>query len=194
MNLPIKGWNECLITYILAAASSLLLLFPKQYIQEDGRPMAPMGLPTAILIMALHCRSGQLMEAPCSFPIILLGVNPNGLTDAYAAYQTQVVNHSRINYEYCKANPKSYFGYSDFCWGLTASDISGGYAASSPANDLGFIAPTAALSSFPYTPVESMKALKFFYYVLGDKTLEGIWFCRCLLAKRSLVCRFLPRY
>jgi hypothetical protein len=31
------------------------------------------------------------------------------------------------------------------------------------------IAPTAALSSMPYTPTESMKALKFFYYKLGDK-------------------------
>jgi hypothetical protein len=31
------------------------------------------------------------------------------------------------------------------------------------------ITPTAALSSFPYTPDESMQALKFFYYVIGDR-------------------------
>jgi hypothetical protein len=53
--------------------------------------------------------------------------------------------------------------------GLTASDIQNGYTASSPTNDVGVIAPTAALSSFPYTPVESMAALKFFYYTIGDK-------------------------
>jgi hypothetical protein len=36
-------------------------------------------------------------------------------------------------------------------------------------NDKGVITPTAALSSFPYTPVESMKALNHFYFVQGDK-------------------------
>jgi hypothetical protein len=91
------------------------------------------------------------------------------LNDQYANYQTQVVNHTKINYEYCKANPKNYFGYSPSCWGLTASDIFHGYKASSPSDDDGYIAPTAALSSFPYSPVESMDALKFFYYTLGDK-------------------------
>ena len=84
-------------------------------------------------------------------------------------------------------------GYSDESWGLTASDIPGGYAASSPTNDLGVIAPTAALSSFPYTPAESMKALKFFYYKLGDKlwgqygfydafSLHHQWFASSTLA------------
>jgi len=34
---------------------------------------------------------------------------------------------------------------------------------------VGVIAPTAAISSFPYTPVESMTALRYFYYTLGDK-------------------------
>ncbi|MBS1975054.1 MAG: beta-glucosidase, partial [Bacteroidetes bacterium] len=54
-------------------------------------------------------------------------------------------------------------------WGLTASDVFNGYNASSPTNDLGTIAPTAAVSSLPYAPVESMSAIKFFYYKLGDK-------------------------
>jgi hypothetical protein len=60
-------------------------------------------------------------------------------------------------------------GYSDSIWGLTACDIPGSYAACSPTNDKGVIAPTAALGSMPYTPAESMAALKFYYYVLGDK-------------------------
>jgi hypothetical protein len=74
-----------------------------------------------------------------------------------------------INHAYCAANPKNYVGYSDQCWGLTASDNPQGYDAQSPSNDNGTITPTAALSSFPYTPSESMKALKFFYYTLGDR-------------------------
>jgi hypothetical protein len=122
-----------------------------------------------------------------------LGINPNGLIDPYANYQTQTINHTKINYEYCKANPKAYYGYSNLCWGLTASDIQGGYTASSPTNDVGVIAPTAALSSFPYTPTESMQALRFFYYKLGDRiwgqygfkdafSLHTIWFAESYLA------------
>lgn len=70
-------------------------------------------------------------------------------------------NHTLINYNYCKENPKGYTGYSASCWGLTASDGNTGYSAHSPTNDKGVIAPTAALSAFPYTPEESMEALHF---------------------------------
>jgi hypothetical protein len=88
---------------------------------------------------------------------------------------------------YCVANPQKYYGYSPLCWGLTASDIQNGYTASSPTNDVGVIAPTAAVSSLPYTPVHSMNAIRFFYYQLGDKiwgqygfidafNLNSLWF------------------
>ena len=122
-----------------------------------------------------------------------MGINPIGLIDGITSYSTQTKNHTLINYNYTIANPKGYYGYSDSVWGLTASDIQGGYTASSPTNDIGTIAPTAALSSFPYTPLESMKALKFFYYVLGDKiwkeygfvdafSLNNLWFANSFLA------------
>lgn len=122
-----------------------------------------------------------------------MGINPTGLAEGGINFATQTKNHTLINYNYCKLNPRSYFGYSDSVWGLTASDIEGGYAASSPTNDVSVIAPTAALSSFPYTPAESMAALKFFYYVLGDKlwkeygfvdafSLHNTWFASSFLA------------
>jgi hypothetical protein len=98
-----------------------------------------------------------------------LGLNPTHLSDQYANYLTQNTAHARINYNYCVSNPHQNYGYGPNCWGLTASDIQNSYTASSPTNDVGVIAPTAALSSFPYTPVESMQALHFFYYTLGDK-------------------------
>ena len=62
-------------------------------------------------------------------------------------------------------------GYNEDCWGLTASYSMTGYVAHCPGeiNDLGVISPTAALSSFPYTPDQSMNAMKHFYYVLGNK-------------------------
>jgi hypothetical protein len=108
---------------------------------------------------------GPLFFAHYSF----LGIDPRGLSDAYANYFTQDTAHTRINYLYCVANPKGYLGYSSLCWGLTASDEQNGYSAHSPTNDDGVISPTAAISSLPYLPTESMNTLRFFYYTLGDK-------------------------
>jgi hypothetical protein len=91
------------------------------------------------------------------------------LKDRYADYWEQNTNHTLINYEHCVRNPNHFKGYSDSCWGLTASDTYNGYSAHAPDNDNGTISPTAALSAFPYTPDKSMKALRHFYYGLGDK-------------------------
>ena len=97
-----------------------------------------------------------------------LGLDPRHLKDAYADYWEQNCRHVRTNYEYC-VNSTSGYGYSAQCWGITASDYYDGYIASAPNKDTGTIAPTAALASFPYMPDEAMAAMKYFYYVLGDK-------------------------
>src|SRR5690606_6733237 len=115
---------------------------------------------------------GPLFLSQYSF----LGINPMGLKDAWADYEEQTRNHTLINYAYSVNNPKGYYGYSDSVWGLTASDIPGGYTASSPTNDVGVIAPTAALSSMPFTPQQSMAAARFYYYVLGDKLWKNYGF------------------
>jgi hypothetical protein len=54
---------------------------------------------------------------------------------------------------------------------LTASDGPDGYMPSAPdaGHDLGTLAPTGALASFPYTPEASMAAFKHFYRDLGDR-------------------------
>lgn len=193
INLQIRGWNECLITYVLAASSSTYGIPASVYTNgfaNNGTPPFTNGNNYYGIQLPLgEANGGPLFFAHYSF----LGINPNGLNDTYANYLTQNTNHTKINYEYCKANPRGRFGYSDSCWGLTASDIPNGYTASSPNNDVGVIAPTAALSSFPYTPTESMKALKFFYYALGDKlwkeygfvdafSLNNLWFANSFLA------------
>jgi hypothetical protein len=98
------------------------------------------------------------------------GIDPNGLKDSLGNdYFLQGKNHTLINRAYCMENPKKFKGYSDKCWGLTAGDSYKGYVAHSPQNDRGVIQPTAAISSLPYTPKESMEALRYFYYELGDK-------------------------
>ncbi len=193
MNFPIKGWNECLITYVLAASSTTHSVPSSVYTQgwasngnggfTNGNNYYGYQLPLG------PDKGGPLFLAHYSF----LGINPVGLNDIYANYETQTKNHTLINYSYCVNNPLQWFGYSDKAWGLTASDVATGYDASSPTNDKGFIAPTAALSSFPYTPAESMKALKFFYYTIGDKifknygfidafSINSLWFAQSHLA------------
>ena len=191
MNFPIRGWNECLITYIMAASSAShgvpLSVYTNGWAGGssfiNGNTYYGYQLPLG------PSQGGPLFFSHYSF----LGVNPNSLQDIYANYTTQTTNHTLINYNYCKTNSLNQFGYSADCWGLTASDIPNGYTASSPTNDVGVIAPTAALSSFPYTPTESMKALKFFYYTLGDKiwkdygfvdafSLKEPWFANSFLA------------
>lgn len=167
VNVPIQGWNECLITYVLAASSPTHAIPKAVYDSGYARNGAMVNNNT---YYGYQLPLGSALGGPLFFEhYSFLGINPGSLNDAYANYQLQTLNHTKINYAYCVNNPKNYFGYSDSTWGLTASDIPNGYTASSPTNDVGVIAPTAAISSLPYTPTESMKALKFFYYVLGDK-------------------------
>ena len=193
MNHQIRGWNECLVTYVLGAASTTHSI-PATVYAMGWTASGTNGFSNGSSYYGYTLPLGPQLGGPLFFShYSFLGINPNGLNDVYANYQTQTKNHTLINYEYCKANPKNYFGYSDSCWGLTASDIQNGYTASSPTNDVSVISPTAALSSLPYTPNESMKALKFFYYVLGDKifkeygfvdafSLQQLWYADSYLA------------
>jgi hypothetical protein len=91
------------------------------------------------------------------------------LKDRYADYWEQNRNHTLINYQHCVRNPGKFKGYGPDCWGLTASDSHDGYDAHSPANDLGVISPTAALSAMPYAPEQSLRAMRHFYERLGPR-------------------------
>lgn len=167
MNHQIRGWNECLITYVLAASSPNFPINPKVYHQGwavsnhflNGKEYLGIKLPLGFDY------GGPLFFAHYSF----LGLDPRGLKDRYADYWEQNRNHTLINRQYCINNPKGFKGYGEDCWGLTASDNHEFYNAHSPTNDLGVITPTAALSSFPYTPEYSMQALKYFYHAVGDR-------------------------
>ncbi|GGH22972.1 glucoamylase family protein [Mucilaginibacter phyllosphaerae] len=191
INMKITGWNEGLIAYVLAAASPTHNI-PK--IVYDNGWAGNGGMKNGAAYYGVKLPLGPSLGGPLFFAhYSFLGINPNGLADAYANYQQQNIAHSQINYKYTVTNPKGYYGYSADSWGLTASDIQNGYTASSPTNDVGVIAPTAAISSLPYTPTESMAALRFMYYKLGDKiwgnygfydayNLTNAWFANSYLA------------
>lgn len=167
MNLPIRGWNESLIIYVLAASSPTHPIEKSVYDAGWARNGGIVnGSSTYGISMPLgEDRGGPLFFAHYSF----LGLDPRNLQDQYANYWEQNQAHSLINQAYCIDNPNNFVGYSEACWGLTASDNHQGYSAHSPGNDLGIITPTAAISSIPYTPEESMKAIRHFYYLLGDR-------------------------
>lgn len=167
MNLPITGWNECLVTHVLAAASPTHPVSSDIYEESwtrgtqfiNGNNYGGTVLPLG------PDKGGPLFFAHYSF----MGLNPKQLKDAHADYFEQNRAHALINFQHAVDNPNGFKGYGPDCWGLTACDSFEGYGVYSPTNDKGVIAPTAALASFPYTPQESMQALRYFHEKLGSK-------------------------
>jgi hypothetical protein len=173
MNFPVHGYNECLILYVMAALSPTHSIAKEVYDQGwaqhgDINKMSFYDGDTLHLHMQGNPpHGGPLFWAHYSY----LGLNPHGLKDIYADYWKEDSTQAIINYKWCVNNPKHFTGYSKNNWGLTASYSVIGYAAHAPdeRNDLGVISPTAAISSFPYTPKQSMDAIRYWYDVLGEK-------------------------
>jgi hypothetical protein len=171
MNFAITGYNECLITYIMAACSPTHGVPAEVYHQgwaKSGAINTNISLydhPIKLKHNVVGQSVGPLFWAHYSY----LGLNPKGLKDKYADYWEENKNHTLINYDYAIANPKGYKGYGKNSWGLTASYSVKGYAAHMPNEDFGVISPTAALSSYPYAPKESMQMIRHLYENLGDK-------------------------
>lgn len=172
MNFAIEGYNECLITYVLAASSPTHPVSPDVYHKGWARSgnivseKVQYGRPLILKHNGAEQYGGPLFWAHYSY----LGLDPRKISDKYAVYWDLNRNHTLINWQWCKENPLKHKGYSESCWGLSAGYSPSGYAAHAPGeqNDHGVITPTAALSSFPYTPEQSMKALRYFYFELGD--------------------------
>jgi len=196
MNFAVKGYNECLIMYVLGAASPTHPINPEAYHEGWARKGEIVGNNEkyGYTLKLNHNgdveQGGPLFWAHYSF----VGLDPRKLSDKYVNYWEHNVAHTMINRAHCVENPHRYKGYGENCWGLTASysvpgagdyfrdsglpkptpDSTGidfGYAAHSPAFDLGVISPTAALSSMPYAPEQVMPVIRHFYEDLGSKLM-----------------------
>lgn len=172
MDFPVHGFNECMVMYLLAAASPTHPVGREVYAggwAENGAIVDPHEVEGYLLHLRYQgVEAGPLFWAHYSF----LGFDPRGLRDLYCDdYGVEMRRYSLVNRAYCIRNPKHYKGFGRDCWGLTASYSTAGYAAHAPLEreDRGVIAPTAALSSIVYTPEESMAVMRHLYGVLGDR-------------------------
>lgn len=175
MDFMIEGYNECLITYVMAASSPDHAIDPAAYHEGWARSgnittdAEAYGLPLILKHNTRGDKGGPLFWAHYSY----LGLDPRGLTDKYANYWELNKNHTLINYRYCQENPENFETYGPNSWGLTASytrneDDGIGYTAHSPDTDRGVVSPTAAISSVPYTPEESLGAMRYFFTDLNE--------------------------
>ncbi|WP_333663424.1 glucoamylase family protein [Chishuiella changwenlii] len=179
INFPLKGFDETLITYIIAAASPEHSISSDVYYKGWTRNGAikstdsVYGIPLIVKHNGIDKNVGPLFWSQYSF----IGLNPTHLVDGIGVdYGKVVKNQAKIHYVYNQNKTESFKNYEKNMWGLTASysfnpDGTDGYTAHSPTNDRDIITPTAALSSFPYTPKESMDFLKFIYQKQNKKLI-----------------------
>ena len=170
MNHRITGFDECMITYVLAASSPTHPIDRKVYescyknssYYYNGKEYY--GIPLAL---------GMDYGGPLFFThYSWLGLNPNGLTDGEVNYFERNRAHALIHYHYALENPKGHTGYGANLWGFTSSDDPlVGYCSHHPGtpDENGTVSPTAAVSSIVYTPEESMAVIRHLYEDLGDE-------------------------
>lgn len=180
---PLIGWNETMIVYLLAISSPTHPVPASLYSTgwagqsetaehyREGWSRTTAGAHYrngktyyGIKLDVGEGTGGNLFFTQFSF----LGFDPRGRRDAYTNYFTNNRNLALINRAYCMENPLHFKGYGPDCWGLSAGINSGG-GMPEPSADNGTICCSAALGDFPYTPDESMAALKHFYRDLGPK-------------------------
>lgn len=172
--LPISGWNEALIAYILAVGASENAVKPSLYHSgwarfgqfRNGDVFHGVRLPLG------EAFGGPLFLSQLPFSCI----DPGAIRDEYADYSEQACAHVTINYRHCIQNAARYAGYGPQCWGLTACHGPNGYLVCSPTNDHGIISPSAALSAFPFLPTEAEAAMRFFLDFEGGKLFRRFGF------------------
>lgn len=168
----LQGWNEVMITYMLAIASPThpvpASLYHTGYTREGATPRG-YGEQKTYYGIKLDMNYSPGSPGPLFFTeYSYMGYDPHGWRDNYADYFDNNRNEALVSQAYSIANPFHWKGYGANDWGLTAVDGPKGYGEYKPfTTDDGTIAPTGAIGAFAYTPQQSMLALKHFYRDLG---------------------------
>lgn len=170
MNHRIKGFDETMIVYVLAASSPTYPISKKVY---DSCYKNSSYFVNGKSYFGIKLDLGMDMGGPLFFShYSFLGLNPKGLTDEYTNYYERNKAHTLIHRAYAIENPKKHSGFGANLWGFTSSDDPMvGYTSHHPGtvDENGTVSPTAALSSIVYTPSESMDVMRNLYYNLGSK-------------------------
>lgn len=186
-------FNECLIVYVLAAASPTHPI-PASCYAAGWIGAVPQRYTNGHAYFGIFQPVGWPMGGPLFFThYSFLGFDPRPWRDPWCQYFENNRAIARIHHAYAVANPGRHAGYGETVWGLTACRGPDGYQAFEPRRDNGTVAPTAAISSMPYTPRESLAALRHYYRVLGPRlwgdfgfrdafNLDRDWFERGYLA------------
>jgi len=167
-NHSVRGFNEAQIVYILALASPTHAVEPRSYYQgwmhkNYGQKRTEFGVPMSL---------GRGLGGPLFFThYSYLGFDPKSISYEGQSYFEHFQKFCEVQVKYAESKADRFKGYGPL-WGLTSSTDRKGYAGHAPGSrDNGTIAPTAAISSMPYLPEESLEFLELLYV----KYAELLW-------------------
>ncbi|MBI2496618.1 MAG: hypothetical protein HYV75_01360 [Opitutae bacterium] len=184
INHPLIGWNETSIIYLLAIVSPTHPVpaslwhtgwagqspLHVEYRRGWSRTTEGDHFTNGHSYHGIRLEVGEGNGAELFFThFSFMGFDPRGLRDRYTNYFRNNRAIALIQQAYAIENPRKFAGYGADCWGRSAGVNSGGGRAL-PRDDNGTINTMASLASMPYTPAESMAALRHFYRDLGPKT------------------------
>lgn len=159
------GYNEAMIMYIIAMGSPT---FP---VDSTGWAAWTMGYQ-----WQTHYNQTYVIFPPLfGHQYSHCWIDFRSIQDAYMRKKgiTYFENSRRATLAqqaYCAANPGNFPGYSDTLWGITASDVPGGYRAHGappPENDDGTLVPTAAISSIAFAPEAVLPVIRTLWHTYG---------------------------
>ncbi len=169
MGVKISGFNEAMVAYVLALGSPTRPISRESsafwYSTDEYKPKTGNGYT----IEAANAYGGSMFLSHYSF----IGLDPRRMSDKYVkrGYMVRNTVHTLMNRAYCLESAPQENQYGEGYWGLTSCDIQGGYRYQSAYNEVGTVAPTAALASMPYTPEYSMR----FLWNIYDSYREKLW-------------------
>ena len=157
MGMKITGFNEAMAAYVLALASPTHPISREAakfwYSTDEYQPKTGNGYT----IEAANAYAGCMFLSHYSF----IGLDPRRMSDSFVkrGYMVRNTTHALMNRAYCLESAPVEHQFSEGFWGLTACDIKDGYRYQSAYNEVGTVAPTAALASMPYVPEYAMRVL-----------------------------------